>query len=95
MNFTPVCDVSTNPDNFIYARSFGQDAQTTADYISSVVPVYAQSGVACVLKHFPGYGNTPTRTRASRSTRARTPRLKSPTSSPLNPASPRARRSCS
>ena len=57
MNFAPVCDVSTNPDNFIYARSFGQDAQTTADYISSVVPVYAQSGVACVLKHFHGYGN--------------------------------------
>lgn len=57
VNFAPVCDVSTNPDNFIYARSFGQDAQTTADYISSVVPVYAQSGVACVLKHFPGYGN--------------------------------------
>ena len=57
VNFAPVCDVSTNPDNFIYARSFGQDAQTTADYISSVVPVYAQSGIACVLKHFPGYGN--------------------------------------
>ena len=57
VNFAPVCDVSTNPDNFIYARAFGQDAQTTADYISSVVPVYAQSGVACVLKHFPGYGN--------------------------------------
>ena len=57
VNFAPVCDVSTNPDNFIYARSFGQDAQMTADYISSVVPVYAQSGVACVLKHFPGYGN--------------------------------------
>ena len=57
VNFAPVCDVSTNPDNFIYARSFGQDAQTTANYISSVVPVYAQSGVACVLKHFPGYGN--------------------------------------
>ena len=57
VNFAPVCDVSTNPDNFIYARSFGQDAQTTADYISSVVPVYAQSGVDCVLKHFPGYGN--------------------------------------
>lgn len=24
VNFAPVCDVSTNPDNFIYARSFGQ-----------------------------------------------------------------------
>ena len=57
VNFAPVCDVSTNPDNFIYARSFGQDAQTTADYIAEVVPAYETAGVACVLKHFPGYGN--------------------------------------
>ena len=57
VNFAPVCDVSTNPDNFIYARSFGQDAQTTADYIAQVVPAYETAGVACVLKHFPGYGN--------------------------------------
>ena len=57
VNIAPVCDVSTNPDNFIYARSFGQDAQTTADYIAKAVPVYEEAGVACVLKHFPGYGN--------------------------------------
>ena len=57
VNFAPVCDVSTNPDNFIYDRAFGQDAQATADYISRVVPVYEEAGVACVLKHFPGYGN--------------------------------------
>ena len=57
VNFAPVCDVSTDPDDFIYARSFGKDAQTTADYITRVVPVYEQAGVACVLKHFPGYGN--------------------------------------
>lgn len=57
VNFAPVCDVSTDAGDFIYARSFGKDAQTTADYISKVVPVYEQAGVACVLKHFPGYGN--------------------------------------
>ena len=57
VNFAPVCDVSTDPGDFIYARSFGKDAQTTADYISRVVPVYEQAGVACILKHFPGYGN--------------------------------------
>lgn len=44
VNFAPVCDVSTNPDNFIYARSFGQDAQTTRRTISqascpSIAPV--------------------------------------------------------
>ena len=57
VNFAPVCDVSTDAGDFIYARSFGKDAQTTADYITRVVPVYEQAGVACVLKHFPGYGN--------------------------------------
>lgn len=57
VNFAPVCDVSTDPGDFIYARSFGKDAQTTADYISRVVPEYESAGVACVLKHFPGYGN--------------------------------------
>ena len=57
VNFAPVCDVSTDPGDFIYARSFGRDAQTTADYITRVVPVYEQAGVACILKHFPGYGN--------------------------------------
>ena len=57
VNFAPVCDVSTDPGDVIYARSFGKDAQTTADYITRVVPVYEQAGVACILKHFPGYGN--------------------------------------
>ena len=57
VNFAPVCDVSTDQSDFIYARSFGKDAQTTADYIAKLVPAYADAGVACVLKHFPGYGN--------------------------------------
>ena len=57
VNFAPVCDVSIDGSDFIYARSFGKDAQTTADYIAKVVPAYADAGVACVLKHFPGYGN--------------------------------------
>ena len=57
VNFAPVCDVSTDPGDFIYARSFGKDAQTTADYIAKAVTEYEAAGVACVLKHFPGYGN--------------------------------------
>ena len=57
VNFAPVCDVSTDLGDFIYARSFGKDAQTSADDITRVVPVYEQAGVACILKHFPGYGN--------------------------------------
>ena len=57
VNFAPVCDVSTDKNDFIYARSFGKDAQTTADYIAKAVTEYEAAGVACVLKHFPGYGN--------------------------------------
>ena len=57
VNVAPVCDVSTDKNDFIYARSFGKDAQTTADYIAKAVTEYEAAGVACVLKHFPGYGN--------------------------------------
>lgn len=57
VNFAPVADVSTNPADFIYERSFGQDAQTTADYVSQVVGVMNTAGIGATLKHFPGYGS--------------------------------------
>lgn len=57
VNLAPVADVSTDPNDFIYDRSFGQDAQATADYISNVVQAMNAEGIGSVLKHFPGYGN--------------------------------------
>ena len=57
LNFAPVCDVSQNPDDFIYDRSFGQDAQQTAAYVQTVVETMVSEGMGSVLKHFPGYGN--------------------------------------
>ena len=57
VNLAPVADVSTDPDDFIYARSFGQDAQATAEYVSEVVTAMKSEGIGSVLKHFPGYGN--------------------------------------
>lgn len=57
VNFAPVADVSTNPGDFIYKRSLGQDAETTAAYTAAVVGVMDENGVGAVLKHFPGYGN--------------------------------------
>ncbi len=63
VNLAPVADVSTDPNDFIYPRSFGQDAQATADYISAVTVQMAADGMGSVLKHFPGYGdNTDTHT---------------------------------
>ena len=57
VNFAPVCDVSENSSDFIYERSFGQNAQLTAEYVRTVVEKMRERGMLCVLKHFPGYGN--------------------------------------
>ena len=63
VNFAPVCDVSENPEDFIYERSFGQNGELTAEYVRTVTESMSGQGVACVLKHFPGYGdNTDTHT---------------------------------
>lgn len=57
LNMAPVCDVSENPKDFIYRRSFGQNAGQTADYVQAVVEVMDEENMGSVLKHFPGYGN--------------------------------------
>ena len=57
VNLAPVADVSTNPNDFIYPRAFGQDAPATADYVSAVTAQMAADGIGSVLKHFPGYGD--------------------------------------
>ena len=57
VNFAPVCDVSTDPNDFIYARSFGKNAAETMAYAAGVVTVMGDAGMGSVLKHFPGYGN--------------------------------------
>lgn len=57
VNLAPVADVSTNSGDFIYDRSFGQDAISTAEYVRAVVGQMREDGMGSVLKHFPGYGN--------------------------------------
>ena len=57
VNLAPVCDVSTNAGDFIYARSFGGDAAATSEFVTAAVSAIRDAGVAAVLKHFPGYGN--------------------------------------
>lgn len=57
VNFAPVCDVSLNPDDFMYSRSFGSSASETSEYVKLVVNVMNEENIGSVLKHFPGYGN--------------------------------------
>lgn len=55
-NFAPVADVSSDPQSFIYPRTYGKNYTETATYISKVVPAIQGQKVAATLKHFPGYG---------------------------------------
>ena len=53
----PVADLASNPSAFIYDRTIGQDAQTTASYVEEVVEELGKTKVGSTLKHFPGYGD--------------------------------------
>lgn len=57
VNLGPVCDISTQPQAFLYRRSLGQDAETTAQYVAQTVQLMDTCQIGSVLKHFPGYGN--------------------------------------
>lgn len=57
----PVVDVNSNPKNpVINLRSFGSDADLAADLGTGFVRGLDQAGVAAMLKHFPGHGDTAT-----------------------------------
>ena len=56
VNLAPVCDISTNKKDFMYDRSLGEDANTTAEFVRIVTEMSQRGGVSVTLKHFPGYG---------------------------------------
>ena len=61
VNMAPVADIAVTPGAFMYQRSLGQDAETTAAFVRETVRIMARYDVGSVLKHFPGYGtNTDT-----------------------------------
>lgn len=56
-NLAPVADVSINENSFIYSRTYGKNAEDTANYIKEVVKSMNEDGIISTLKHFPGYGD--------------------------------------
>lgn len=59
VDFAPVADVLTNPDNQVIGqRSFGSDAQTVAGMVTSELQGLSAAGVYGMVKHFPGHGST-------------------------------------
>ena len=57
MNLAPVADISTDPNDYIYPRTFGRNAEETAEYVKTVVKTMKENNIGSTLKHFPGYGN--------------------------------------
>lgn len=59
LDFAPVADVWTNPENTVIAeRAYSDDYNEAASLVSSAVAGFHDSGVMCSLKHFPGHGDT-------------------------------------
>ncbi len=59
LDFAPVADVWTNPDNTVIGRrAYSDDPKEAAALVSAAVQGFHEGGVACVLKHFPGHGDT-------------------------------------
>lgn len=56
VNFAPVCDLSQNPEDYIYSRTLSGDGGRAAECIAANVALYNEKNTGCVLKHFPGYG---------------------------------------
>ena len=55
-DFAPDADVADGADNAIGKRAFGSDAQTVAPLVAAQVKAFANAGVLCCVKHFPGLG---------------------------------------
>ena len=61
LNFAPVMDVDTNPDNPVIGdRSFSQDPREVAEHGRAFVAGHRETGVLPCAKHFPGHGDTQT-----------------------------------
>jgi beta-N-acetylhexosaminidase len=58
LNFGVVADVSSDPQSFIYGRSFGGDPTATAERVVAAVQG-EDSSVLSTIKHFPGHGSAP------------------------------------
>ena len=59
LNFAPVADVNTNPDNpIIGERAFSDNAEEVSKCVKLVSGIYRKYGIIPCLKHYPGHGDT-------------------------------------
>ncbi len=59
VDFAPVADVNTNPDNpVIGSRAFSAEPEIAAERVAAFVDGMEETGVSACAKHFPGHGDT-------------------------------------
>ena len=59
IDFAPVADVNTNPENIIIGkRAFSDDPQVAAPMVTSYLQGLKDAGITGCIKHFPGHGDT-------------------------------------
>ena len=59
LDFAPVVDVDSNPDNPVIGdRSFARDPATVGLHAAKQIEVMQELGIATCAKHFPGHGDT-------------------------------------
>ena len=57
VDFAPVADVDTPEASTMQDRSFGEDSALVANMVVAQIKGFAQSGMLCSAKHFPGIGS--------------------------------------
>lgn len=73
LNFAPVADVITNPNNTeIGNRAYSDDPQVAAAMVEAMVQGLQSHKMMACLKHFPGHGSTEADSHADRSVSVRT-----------------------
>ena len=59
VNFAPVLDVNSNPDNpIINVRSYAQFPKVVANLGGTSIQAMQEQGISVAAKHFPGHGDT-------------------------------------
>ena len=59
IDFAPVADVNTNPENIrIGNRAFSNDPQVAAPMVTGYLQGLKDAGITGCIKHFPGHGDT-------------------------------------
>ena len=73
LNFAPVADVITNPNNTeIGSRSYSKDPSVASAMVSAMAEGLQRNGMISCLKHFPGHGSTEADSHEGKSVSTRT-----------------------